>query len=99
MWFGLVIIVIGVLLLLKTLGVPIAANLWGVFWALVLVAAGVTMVTHRKDWTCLWHYHQWYRRGYKKEELEELKRLYARGEISKEEFEKRKADLTENEGG
>jgi len=94
MWFGLIIIVIGVLLLLKTLGVPIAGSLWGIFWALVLIAIGATILTQRKNLGSWWNPERWHKRGYRKEELEELKRLYARGEISKEEFEKRKADLT-----
>ncbi len=94
MWFGLIIIVIGVLLLLKTLGVPIAGNIWGISWALILIAVGATIVTQWKNWGSWCNPERWHRRSYRKEELEELKRLYARGEISKEEFEKRKADLT-----
>ena len=95
MWFGIVLVIIGILLLLKTLGVPITGNLWGIFWALVLLAIGASIITRRTKWGLgrdfpFWHHHP----RQKKEAMETLKRRYARGEITKEEFEKMKQDLT-----
>lgn len=96
MWFGVILVIVGVLLLLKTLGVPITGNLWGIFWALVLIAIGASILTHRTKWGRRWDFvcrpHQ-YRR--QREALEALKRRYARGEITKEEFERMKRDLSE----
>jgi len=94
MWFGVILVIIGVLLLLKTLGVVIAGSLWGIFWALVLVAIGVSIVTHQTKWGRRWDFFSWhphYRR--QKEAVEALKRRYARGEITKEEFERMKQDI------
>jgi len=96
MWFGVVLVIVGILLLLKTLGVPIAGNLWAIFWALVLVAIGVSIITHRTRWGQRWDFLSWpqqHRR--QREALEALKRRYARGEITKEEFERMKRDLSE----
>ena len=96
MWFGVILVIVGVLLLLKTLGVLITGNLWGIFWALVLIAIGASILTHRTKWGGRWDFlcrsHQ-YRR--QREALEALKRRYARGEITKEEFERMKRDLSE----
>jgi len=94
MWFGVVLVIIGVLLLLKTLGVVIAGSLWGIFWALVLVAIGVSIITHQTRWGKQWSFPFWsshYRR--QREAMEALKKRYARGEINKEEFEKMKQDI------
>ena len=95
MWFGIVLVIVGILLLLKTLGVPIAGNLWGVFWALVLVAIGASIMTHRTKWGKHWDFpfcHPKYRR--QKQALEALAKRYAKGEITKEEFEKMKEDIS-----
>ena len=94
MWFGIVLVIVGVLLLLKTLGVPIAGNLWGIFWALVLLAIGASIITRRTKWGLgrdfpFWHHQV----RNQKDAMEALKRRYARGEITKEEFEKMKQDL------
>jgi putative membrane protein len=96
MWFGVILVIVGILLLLKTLGVPIAGNLWGIFWALVLIAIGASIITHRTKWGRRWDFLSWhkqYRR--QREAVEALKRRYARGEITKEEFERMKRDLSE----
>ncbi|MFQ5836001.1 MAG: SHOCT domain-containing protein [bacterium] len=96
MWFGIILVIVGVLLLLKTLGVPITGNLWGIFWALILVAIGASIITRRTKWGQRWDFlcwHQQYRR--QREAVEALKRRYARGEITKEEFERTKRDLSE----
>ena len=96
MWFGIVLVIVGILLLLKTLGIPIAGNLWGIFWALVLVAIGVSIVTHRTKWGQRWDFLSWSQQHHRqKEAVEALKRRYARGEITKEEFERMKQDLSE----
>ena len=94
MWFGIVLIIVGILLLLKTLGVPITGNLWGIFWALVLLAIGASIITRRTKWGLgrdfpFWHHQD----RSQKDAMEALKRRYARGEITKEEFEKMKQDL------
>ncbi len=94
MWFGIVLVIVGILLLLKTLGVPIAGNLWGIFWALVLLAIGASIITRRTKWGLgrdfpFWHHQV----RSQKDAMEALKRRYARGEITKEEFEKMKQDL------
>ena len=96
MWFGVILVIVGVLLLLKTLGVPITGNLWGIFWALVLIAIGASIITHRTKWGRRWDFLWWpqqHRR--QKEAVEALKRRYARGEITKEEFGRMKRDLSE----
>jgi len=96
MWFGVVLVIVGVLLLLRTLGVPIRGNLWGIFWALVLVAIGASIITDRTKWGQRWGFCSWHpkHRG-KKQALDALKKRYARGEITKEEFERMKQDLSE----
>ena len=94
MWFGVVLVIIGILLLLKTLGVVIAGSLWGIFWALVLIAIGASIITHQTKWGKRWSFpfcNLQYRR--QKEAMEALKRRYARGDINKEEFEKMKQNL------
>ena len=47
MYIGLLVIVLGVLFLLKNLGV-IAGNFWNVLWPLVIVVAGISMLFGRK---------------------------------------------------
>ena len=47
MAIGLLVIVVGVLFLLKNLGV-IAGNFWDVLWPLVIVVAGISMFFGRK---------------------------------------------------
>ena len=53
MAIGLLVIVVGVLFLLKNLGV-ITGNFWDVLWPLVIVVAGISMLFGRKkqhrDW-------------------------------------------------
>ena len=93
MWFGLVLVIMGILLLLRSLGVIISANLWGVFFALVLVAIGASIITRRTKWAKHWDFTFWHHHWRQKEAMESLKRRYARGEISKEEFEKMKEEL------
>jgi len=94
MWFGIVLVIVGILLLLKTLGVPITGNLWGIFWALVLLAIGASIITRRTKWARKWDFPFGYHQArHQKEAVEALKRRYARGEITKEEFEKIKQDL------
>ncbi len=88
------LVIVGVLLLLKTLGVPITGNLWEIFWALVLLAIGASIITRRTKWGLgrdfpFWHHQV----RSQKDAMEALKRRYARGEITKEEFEKMKQDL------
>ncbi|GAF67340.1 unnamed protein product [marine sediment metagenome] len=94
MWFGIVLVIVGILLLLKTLGVPIAGNLWGIFWALVLLAIGASIITRRTKWGLGRDFPFWHHQArQQKDAMEALKRRYARGEITKEEFEKMKQDL------
>ena len=94
MWFGIVLIIVGILLLLKTLGVPITGNLWGIFWALVLLAIGASIITRRTKWGLGRDFPFWHHQAHsQKDAMEALKRRYARGEITKEEFEKMKQDL------
>ncbi len=93
MWFGMVLVVIGVLFLLKTLGVYIPGNLWGIFWALVLIAIGASIITRGTKWGLGRNFpFGYYQARQQKERIESLKRRYARGEITKEEFEKMKED-------
>ncbi|MBA7510962.1 hypothetical protein ES705_02952 [subsurface metagenome] len=47
MYIGLVLIVLGVLFLLKNLGV-ITGNFWDVLWPLIIVVAGISMLFGRK---------------------------------------------------
>lgn len=47
MYIGLVLIVLGVLFLLKNLGV-LAGNFWDVLWPLVIVVVGISMLFGRK---------------------------------------------------
>ncbi len=94
MWFGIVLVIVGVLFLLKTLGVPITGNLWGIFWALVLLAIGASIITRRTKWGLGRDFPFWHHQArQQKDTMETLKRRYARGEITKEEFEKMKQDL------
>ncbi len=94
MWFGIVLVIVGILLLLKTLGVPITGNLWGIFWALVLLAIGASIITRRTKWGLGRDFPFWHHQVHsQKDAMEALKRRYARGEITKEEFEKMKQDL------
>ncbi len=96
MWFGIVLVIVGILLLLKTLGVPITGNLWGIFWALVLLAIGASIITRRTKWGLGRDFPFWHHQArQQKEAMEALKRRYAQGEITKEEFEKMKQDLAE----
>jgi hypothetical protein len=44
MFLAIVFIVIGIFLLLNAMGIVIAANFWGFFWAIVFLAAGVKML-------------------------------------------------------
>lgn len=52
MAIGLLVIVVGVLFLLKNLGV-IAGNFWDILWPLVIVVAGISMLfgckKHHRD--------------------------------------------------
>ena len=94
MWFGIVLIIVGILLLLKTLGVPITGNLWGIFWALVLLAIGASIITRRTKWGLGRDFPFWHHQArQQKDAIDALKRRYARGEITREEFEKMKQDL------
>lgn len=94
MWFGMVLVIVGVLLLLKTLGVPITGSLWGIFWALVLVAIGASIITRQTKWGQRWNFPFWQQHyRHQKDAMEALKKRYARGEITKEEFERMKQDL------
>jgi len=94
MWFGIVLVIVGILLLLKTLGVPITGNLWGIFWALVLLAIGASIITRRTKWGLGQDFPFWHHQArQQKDAMEALKRRYARGEITKEQFEKMKQDL------
>ena len=47
MYIGLLLIVLGVLFLLRNLGV-IAGNFWNVLWPLVIVVFGISMLFGRK---------------------------------------------------
>ena len=96
MWFGVIMVIVGILFLLKTLGVPIGGSLLGIFWALVLVAIGASIITHRTKWGRRWDFwSQHPKHGGEKQALNALQRRYARGEINKEEFERMKRDLSE----
>jgi len=93
MWFGIVIIIVGVLLLLKALGVSMVENVWGVVGALVVIAAGGTVLTHWGRWAKCWRDY-WERRPTPSQDsLEEVKRAYARGELTRDEYEERKSEL------
>ena len=94
MLFGIVLVIIGILLLLRTLGIPITGNLWGIFWALVLLAIGASIITRGTKWDPGRYFPFWHHQARsQKDSMETLKRRYARGEISKEEFERMKQDL------
>ena len=47
MYIGLLVIVVGVLFLLKNLGV-ITGNFWDILWPLVIVFVGISMLFGRK---------------------------------------------------
>ena len=46
MFLAIVIILLGVFLLLNAMGI-IVGNFWGYFWAIVLIAVGVSMLIKR----------------------------------------------------
>jgi len=55
MFLGIVFLIIGIVLLLQLLGI-ITGNIWGFFWALLLIVAGLKMMTGKKhhcfcNWT------------------------------------------------
>ena len=80
---------------MKGLGVPIAGNLWAIFWALILVAIGASIITHRTKWGRRWDFSFWHPKyHHQRQGLEALKRRYARGEITKEDFQRMKEDLS-----
>jgi hypothetical protein len=96
MWFGIVIIIVGVLLLLKALGVSLVENVWGVVGALVIIAAGGTILTHWGRWARCWHNYWASHSTPTRDSLEELKCAYARGELTREEYEERKSGLMQH---
>ncbi len=48
MVFGYFFIIVGILLLLKELGL-IAGSFWGFLWAMLFIVAGLSMVAGKKD--------------------------------------------------
>lgn len=56
MFLAIVFIVLGLFLLLNALGIIVAGNFWGLFWAIVFLTLGVKMIIHRgKCPMCRWH--------------------------------------------
>lgn len=45
--FGLIILIIGILFLLKNLGL-ISGNLWNIFWPLLLIAIGLGLMLKKR---------------------------------------------------
>jgi len=52
MFFGAVLIVIGVVFLLQNLGV-ISASVWSVIWPVLIILAGVSFLS-KKNGNCCW---------------------------------------------
>ncbi|OQA04309.1 MAG: hypothetical protein BWY68_00405 [bacterium ADurb.Bin400] len=43
MWFGLILVLLGVLLLLQNLGI-LPADAWGIFWPVIIIAFGLSLL-------------------------------------------------------
>lgn len=57
MFLAIIIIILGLFLLLNALGIIIAGNFWGLFWAIVLLAIGVKMLVKKgKCPICGWQH-------------------------------------------
>ena len=48
MFFGIVLIIIGVILLLKQMGIIHHWTFWGYIWPILIIAVGVQMLTGSK---------------------------------------------------
>jgi len=53
MFFGTLLITIGVLFLLKNLGI-ITTELWDVFWPIVLIVLGIKLIIGPRKWRAYW---------------------------------------------
>ena len=47
MFLAIVFIVLGLFLLLNALGIIVAGNFWGIFWAIILLALGFKMLARK----------------------------------------------------
>ena len=52
MVFGTIILIIGVALLLQTLGI-LSGNVWSFFWAILFIVVGVKMTMGRNKGKCM----------------------------------------------
>ena len=79
---------VGIILLILAFATLISAGYFGIIGMALLVAGGIAAVRHKEDSS-----EKELEETSEQDALEILKTRYAKGEISKEEFEKMKADL------
>lgn len=63
MVFGYFFIIVGILLLLKELGL-IAGSFWGFLWAMLFIVIGLSMIAGKKEENCC--YLPWHKHNHKK---------------------------------
>lgn len=83
MTFGIILLIIGVVFLLKNLGL-ISGGVWNIIWPCLLIAIGLRFLFKRKGspWWCNWQrwreWHkrdeEWHRKFHEKEEKKQQKR-------------------------
>jgi hypothetical protein len=80
MIFGILLLIIGLIFLLKNLGI-ITGEVWGIFWPSLLIALGFYFIFKRSNWRKYnWYgwskYEKWHKKFHEKEspsEKEEIK--------------------------
>lgn len=57
MIFGIVVLAVGVLYLMQTMGL-IAGSFWGFVWPIVIIAIGLAMIFGKSWGNCSCHHHE-----------------------------------------
>jgi len=58
MFFGILVLIIGIVLILQALGFFVGVNTWGFFLGLLFLAIGINLVSKKKAcWHCEWFGH------------------------------------------